>query len=277
MCEVDKMSTKVKVRIANPAGNITVFVLSPLDRTEYAKAANQLMEMEQFHAEQVGFVEMREDGNLRLQMMGGEFCGNATRSFGFLKSLLDETHPQYVDVEVSGSSDILTVEVNHERGTSRTSMPLPECIKEVEVPGYGSYPVVVFDGIMHMIAKGPQKSEGFVKAAMDAVRAQGKCDAYGIMFLEPSGDGMEKCYRMTPVVLVVETGSLVWESSCGSGSMACAVYLSDRKEDGHYVYVLRQPGGLIEASVVRTDGRAVQCKMGGPVTISEEMEVEIER
>lgn len=271
------MKEKVKVRIADPAGNVTVFVLSPLDRGVYTKVANQLMDVEEFRAEQVGFVEKKEDGGLRMQMMGGEFCGNATRSFGFLKSILDPAFPEEVEVEVSGSSNILTVEVNHERGTSRTSMPLPEGIEEVKVPEYGSYPAVVFDGIVHVIVKGPQRSETFVKVVMEAAIAQKKCDAYGVMFLEPSGDGMEKCYRMTPVVLVVETDSLVWESSCGSGSMACAVYLSAGKGDGNYVYVLRQPGGVIEASVVRRDNKAVQCKMGGPVTISEETEVEIER
>ena len=57
--------------------------------------------------------------------------------------------------------------------------------------------------------------------------------------------------------------------------MACAVYLAGRKEDGTYVYVLRQPDGLIEATVIRREGKTVQCKMGGTVSISEELEAEI--
>ena len=135
--------------------------------------------------------------------------------------------------------------------------------------------MVCFDGISHMIVKGPRRSDAFVQEVLKAARACETCDAYGIMFLEPSGDGMEKCYRMTPVVYVVETDSLVWESSCGSGSMACAVYLADRKADGTYVYVLRQPDGQIEATVIRREGKTVQCKMGGKVTISGELEAEI--
>ena len=104
---------------------------------------------------------------------------------------------------------------------------------------------------------------------------QYKSDAVGLMFLEPSGDGMERRYRITPVVYVEETKSLVWESSCGSGSMAAAVYLSKMKKDGTYVYLLKHPGGVIEATVVKEDGKVIQCKMGGPVSISEEKSLEI--
>lgn len=266
---------KVKIRVADPAGNITIFVMTPLKRDQYAEAANQLLKMSEYRAEQVGFVEENRDGSLHMQMMGGEFCGNATRSFGYLKSLLDPAHPRLVEVDVSGSDTPLNVETDLEAGTSRTTMPLPKKIVELAVSGQGSCPMVCFDGINHIIVKGPRRSDAFVQAVLKAAQDHEKYDAYGIMFLEPSGDGMEKCYRMTPVVYVAETNSLVWESSCGSGSMACAVYLAGRKEDGTYVYVLRQPDGLIEATVIRREGKTVQCKMGGTVSISEELEAEI--
>ena len=35
---------KVKIRVADPAGNITIFVMTPLERSQYAEAANQLLE-----------------------------------------------------------------------------------------------------------------------------------------------------------------------------------------------------------------------------------------
>ena len=54
-----------------------------------------------------------------------------------------------------------------------------------------------------------------------------------------------------------------------------AVYLSREKDNGTYVYELHQPGGMIEATVEKKGGKTVQCKMGGPVEISEEMTVEI--
>ena len=81
---------------------------------------------------------------------------------------------------------------------------------------------------------------------------------------------------MTPAVYVESTDSLVWESSCGSGSMAAAVYLSQREGDGEYFYTLYQPGGEIRAAVSKKTGEIVRCTMGGPVCISQEMELEIE-
>ena len=40
---------------ANPAGNITLFVLSPVEKKDHASLAEKLMALEQFKAEQVGY------------------------------------------------------------------------------------------------------------------------------------------------------------------------------------------------------------------------------
>ena len=107
----------LRIRVADPAGNITIFVLDRVQRKDYAEISAQLLKKEEFHAEQVGFIEEKEDGTWRMQMMGGEFCGNASRSFGYLKSMMEEDHPEQVSVEVSGSDRILTAEVDLKKGT----------------------------------------------------------------------------------------------------------------------------------------------------------------
>ena len=48
-------------------------------------------------------MEKMQDGSFHMQMMGGEFCGNATRSFGYLLSMLSEEKAEDVWVDVSGS------------------------------------------------------------------------------------------------------------------------------------------------------------------------------
>ena len=74
---------KLTLCTADPAGNITLLVETPVDPAEYHSVANQLMAIEQFHCEQVGFItEPVMGGGIRLEMMGGEFCGNATMSLG---------------------------------------------------------------------------------------------------------------------------------------------------------------------------------------------------
>lgn len=259
----------MRIRVVNPAGNITIFVMSPADRRDYAAISKELLCMEEFHAEQVGFVECSESGKMHMQMMGGEFCGNATRSFGYLMSMQSEERPQEIIVDVSGSDKPLKVEVDLEKGTSRTQMPLPLAIKKLDLKEDGVYDMVVFDGICHIIVESAPKDSAFVDKAIGEAEKIYACDAYGIMFLEGE--------HMTPVVYVGETNSLVWESSCGSGSMGVAVYKSREALKGTFVYELKQPGGMIEASVTKENGHVTVCKMGGPVSISEEIEVSLER
>lgn len=258
---------EIRVRVVNPAGNITIFVMNPIRRTEYAWISRRLLEMEEFHAEQVGFVEKKEDGSMYMQMMGGEFCGNATRSFGYLLSMLDENKPKEVMVDVSGADRPLKTEVNHQEGTSRTQMPPPLEIINLDLKEKGMYSMVVFEGICHIIVESAPKDGGFVEQVLREARRLYDCDAYGIMFLEGES--------MTPVVYVKETDSLVWVSSCGSGSMGAAVYLFRNEKEGAYTCRLHQPGGVIEASVLKENGRVTECRMGGPVVISEEITVQI--
>lgn len=65
---------EVKIRIADPAGNITIFVTSPMNRTQYPSVANALLAVEEFHGEQVGFIEEKADGTKHMQMMGESFA-----------------------------------------------------------------------------------------------------------------------------------------------------------------------------------------------------------
>lgn len=66
-------------------------------------------------------------------------------------------------------------------------------------------------------------------------------------------------------------GKQLWKRKYGNG----LVYLSKQNEDGKYVYILKQPGGIIEATVVKENGKTVECKMGGPVSVSLEKTVEV--
>ena len=70
---------KLRVLRADPAGNITLFVLSRVEKKDYATVAKRLMEHTELAVEQVGFIH---DG--RMDMEAGEFCGNASRAYGML-------------------------------------------------------------------------------------------------------------------------------------------------------------------------------------------------
>lgn len=62
-----------------PGGNPTILVLDPVDPLERSAVAQAFMAGGHLQAEQVGFLDLGAHP-VRLDMMGGEFCGNACRS-----------------------------------------------------------------------------------------------------------------------------------------------------------------------------------------------------
>ena len=70
--------TNVKYSIYRPAGNDTAFVYGLEYTQEQRKKINDLIMAKHPNVEQVGFIELNHKPEL--QMAGGEFCGNATRS-----------------------------------------------------------------------------------------------------------------------------------------------------------------------------------------------------
>lgn len=254
---------ELSIRIADPAGNITIFVMSAVSPQQYATVAAMLLADSQFSAEQVAFhVAPKMGAQGRIEMMGGEFCGNATRSYGYLLSMLLPNHPNEVKVEISGTDHPLVVKIDQEHGSCETQMPLPTGKITIEFEGE-VFEAICFDGIIHIIVPGASRGQAFVDGLLAAAKSEIDSSAYGIMFLE--GD------RMTPVVYVCETDSMVWESSCGSGSMAVAALGAMKQIEGVCHRALQQPGGVIEAVARAEGGRVIACSMGGPVGLSEEI------
>lgn len=249
------------VRIANPAGNITAFVLNPVPEELYASVAAQLLALPEYGTEQVAFcVPPRMGGDGRIQMMGGEFCGNATRSYGYLLHTQLPGNPTRVMVEVSGADRPLAVYADSKAGASSVEMPTPVLGPPVLFQGQ-SYPTICFEGIVHTVVPGQPRSQEFVEGLIVSLQKTVDSSAYGVMFVEDD--------HMTPAVYVGATDSLIWEGSCGSGSVAVAALCA--LQQGECSCRLVQPGGVIEAKATAQNGIVTACSMGGPVTLSEEM------
>ncbi|MDR2344422.1 MAG: hypothetical protein LBD86_07830 [Spirochaetaceae bacterium] len=250
---------------ADPAGNITIFVLNGqgMDAAERLKAAKTLLAEKELRAEQLGFVSApgAENGLWRLTMTGGEFCGNAARAFGLLVARMKGLHGrQAFTVEVSGAARPVPVEVDCDSGEASAAMPLP-------VPGGlvfdgKTLPVYRFDGISHVIAKDarPDKTRFFKIKALFQARF-GKPDALGVMFYDTVKE------IMRPAVYVYASKSLVFESSCGSGTAALACYIFEK--GGGVSLSVKQPGGIITARVMAEGGLPQGIWIGGKVLLSE--------
>ena len=128
----------------------------------------------------------------------------------------------------------------------------------------------LFDGVFISEVVGAEKpSLDFFQAAEPLFRELEGLDAYGVIFLDTAQG------KMTPLVKVPATDTLVWEGSCGSGSLAAALSQSAGLEEGEFARDYLQPAGVVRATVVRRNGSVTAAYIGGPVTLGQPMEVEL--
>ena len=247
--------------LADPSGNTTAFVLSPVDPGQYGPVARSVMEA--LSAEQVAFVH---DG--RMDMMGGEFCGNASRSFalwqalhtGDGRTLLPFSGESEQTVQVSGSPQPLKVTVRgtNDRLCAAIGMPLPRRVLPLEQSPLGRCTLVEYPGISHILLEdyAPQDTDvANAKTLLAQRSAESGC--FGLLYL--SGN------RMRPLVYVRDTDTLIWESSCASGTCAVAAALALRQKQTLSLELF-QPGGSLSAkATVNTDGLS-SLMLDGPVT-----------
>lgn len=264
---------KYHVVRADPAGNITLYVLDPVEKAQRPAVAAKLMEHTELAAEQVGFAcAPREGFDGRMEMAGGEFCGNASRAYGMLlakrRGVAGRAH---LTLEVSGSDRSVGVDVDTDAGTARAEMPLARSCRPLSLPGAEGV-LVDLGGIVHFVTRrAPDEAVlGELEPELRAMRDAGglaQMEAYGVMFLDGE--------RMTPLVKVPAAGTLFWEGSCGSGSLAAATAESMGMGDGSFVRDYVQPAGTVRAEVEWKHGAVCAAYIGGSVSLDEPAEIEL--
>ena len=199
------MKRSIDYIISDPEGNTTILVLSQVEISDYQTVAKQLLD-QQPQAEQVGYIKTDENGcPVSMDMCGLEFCGNATRAFGFYRSLLSDPPARELSLTVSGCDHPLKgwIEPPEKAGAEdglaagggkwakdadgyvcgrvRVEMPVPTEIEPVTIPIneefadlagrlVGTAPsiqgrIVHMDGISHLVIPG---------ASDDVIRAEGQ-------------------------------------------------------------------------------------------------------
>lgn len=255
---------EVKFVKMNPARNMTILVESPVPENRREKVAGELMDYGGVYAEQVGYILKPADPSAwaGLRMMGGEFCGNAVMSLAALLAI-DEKLPKGVErvipVECSGAEGPVMVTVRPDDISAECSLEMPRpksvVIKTMKTegrPGECPAAVVDLDGITHFVApeeavRGDKRrwAEKAVKIWAEECRSK----AVGLILHR------RKDNSITPLVYVKDTGSLVWEQGCGSGSAAVGAVLAHEARGPVEVRVL-QPGGVIAVRADFRDGKA---------------------
>lgn len=265
---------KLRFIKVNPSGNTTIFILDPVAKDQRAAVGDAVMAYENVGAEQVGFIvaDREQASGWRMEMAGGEFCGNASRSFAAWLSLCpDGGAPRGLGaaerdqvISVSGAAQPLTAHlVGMEEDNccyAMVDMPLPRRILTGRDPWFGEYSLVIFDGISHLVVwdHKPQKED--VAKMRELLEVSGPMpDAFGILYYEADGQ------FMSPLVYVEETGTLVWERSCGSGSSALACALAHRAGHSLDGVVVRQPGGELKVDVTWSGDQVERLQLGGVI------------
>lgn len=248
----------------NPTENMTILILDPVEPEHYPVIANRIMQENHLHAEQVGFVrlpEKEESGiDAVLEMMGGEFCANATRSLAAALAFLKPSHNKKADgglvysLAVSGVQEPITchVKATNREGVyqSAAHLPLPlavetlhfACPQEQEPAHPLTGTLVTFPGIAHLVLQTKvEDPEGFFPLVLEALKERHH-EALGLMCYDPLKS------RMDPLVWVRETDTLIWERGCGSGTAAVGVALAAATQQTIRQTVF-QPGGALEVTV----------------------------
>lgn len=251
----------IKYHLIDPTGNITILVETPVKIENQPFIGKLLMEKEPI-CEQVGFISKGDNEcDIVLRMAGGEFCGNATMStaaFFAKESNMQDGEKKDIVVKVLGVQQkvLVTIERNGEEYLGTVTMPRPLSITNENFVFEGHkyrYPVVAFPGINHLVVDDSLP----ISMAEEAIKVWGKEKGYeGIGLMNLSRDHKE----LRPLVYIPKADSLVWESSCASGTTSVGAYFAYRdRKDCHFEF--NEPGGKLTIDAYK-DG---SLKLSGKV------------
>ena len=264
------MKKNIRIQVADASGNITIFVWDHCTRDQYQHIATQLLAMEALGGEQVAFVT----GENSMEMCGMEFCGNASRSFALM--LAKEQHLEVtakIQIQVSGCSEILGVDVDPANNYTRIKMPLPLSVERLTNTGIDFLEhacLVDLDGIMHVVVTDVAATEENFIPVKDYINQKYQPPALGVMFYDT-----EKNF-LTPVVYVADVDTTYFEGSCGTGSTAVAAAFTTEEKSGTFQFQLQQPAGTIIATIEKAHGEMKSIYIQGPIILYDIQEVSVE-
>ena len=254
----------------SPTENITLLVTGSVERDMQTSVASELISLHP-DVEQVGFLEHADisGARARLQMAGGEFCGNAAMAAATYLSFIDglsDGQSAVVLLEVSGTDNAVKCAVTATGGffEGTVEMPLPRSVEKRTLRYNGkdfNAQCVDMQGIFHIIL--PNGAFCDSRTAESALREWSglfEADAFGLILFDESDNSIK------PLVYVPSAESLVWERGCGSGTAAVGCCLAVRSKSGVCVGV-SQPGGIITVRASAENSLVNKLSITGIVNI----------
>lgn len=268
------MKKKLDIIVANPAGNITIMVLTPVLRKDYKTVAQKLLQLEGLNGEQVAFLLPGNEKNTfsKMEMCGLEFCGNASRAFALHKARCHKPPLRKLEVAVSGFPEPLTARIDPEAGYVEMDMPVPTELrsfsgKELSLNRDGI--LVSIDGISHLVLEDVAPVAETFEMLKDFIykNYDPGLPAFGVMFCDTVNQ------LMTPVVYVKDVDTTYFEGSCASGTVAASCAMADSLPDGRHRFILQQPEGTLHTTVIKKKNQIEKITLGGVIALSDVVSV----
>ncbi|HEY9787141.1 MAG TPA: hypothetical protein V6D17_17250 [Candidatus Obscuribacterales bacterium] len=294
-----------RIRLADtstclPGGNNTYLCISPGETRSAYGDLDELIRALHPDLEQGGFLERSSaPAVVRLQMAGGEFCGNAARCAAawvsnqyFGKRLHDglvaynriREHDDGISffIDMSGASRPLAASCKRREN---------EFWVEVEMPIWKRFnraqetiavanrllevTKVELEGIVHILidrhmlpfTRSPEEQRKLLQDIERQLSLQEE-PAIGLIWHDD-----DRKPAIDPVVYVRKTGSFVYESACGSGSLALAAVRATGN-DADEVAIVQPSGSTIACRIAKkADGTLKRAFISGPVEIKDDFRV----
>ncbi|KAA0561719.1 diaminopimelate epimerase [Bacillus sp. CH30_1T] len=257
----------------NPTENMTVLVKTKHLKEEYHQIASRLMAYDSLYAEQVGFIEESKNtgADTRLQMAGGEFCGNACMSLAaFIASgnALPLGCSTTILMEVSGTDELVRCDVKNDMGLYRCSMtmPIPARIKkQMWVVDGKELPVTMihYQEAVHAVWEAGQVDPSLRRSAETLARmikSSYEGNLVGVLLYDP------QTHELAPLIHVPDVNSMMWERGCGSGTGSLGAYLAWKQKRCISLQV-KQPGGEMHVTADWDEGSITAVRIEGTVGI----------
>ncbi|HSW99498.1 MAG TPA: GNAT family N-acetyltransferase [Patescibacteria group bacterium] len=267
---VEKPDTLKRAAIVYPSGNTTAVVFDQMlgadreDLNSRVMSAWKDREGSQSEIEQCCFVTLpeNEEAVARVEMFGGEFCGNATRS---VIQLITEGKDYQGMIEVSGVDKPLNFNVSN--GVIAVEMPLPADGNLATQVAEGT--LIQLDGIAQLVVTDVTMQQN--RTPRELLNDLLELNSYGLA--EQPAVGVTYYDRATKNaefgVWVKEVNTVFDETACGSGTCAVGVTLALDTKQNQKAEVIQPSGESIttEAAFDNESGKIVASTIAGKVSV----------
>ena len=254
----------------DPTGNITCLVLEPAPAEDEEQLTRELLKQ----CEQVAYLESAAvpGAVAAIRLMGGEFCGNAAMAAAawLVRDELKDGEELSFLLQVSGAAEPVPCRIRRTSDAYEGTAEMPP-VREIRKETFEgtAFTLVRTDGIAHLIYEGNTLDREAAEGLLKRMAASLPDDAVGLL------QWNRQTQQMQPLVYVRGSGSLVWETGCGSGSAAAGILEAIRRGDGIHRIPVKQPGGVIRVTAVTEKGTLLSVSITGQVRIGPESVIEI--